>query len=273
MNLFWWKEKPLRTVWRVEKNGPPCFLVGTAHFFPYSFKKTLARLIQNVQIVLFEGPLDQESMARVVQYGQQGENTPSIYEALDPAVIREINRHLGTQSGLHTAMGSYLDLIHPTTSDFLEVHTRGVRPWMAFFTLWSAFLNWKHSMDLEAFHIAQKLKKKVRYLETIEEQLAALDGIPVERIVRYLNKVHSWETHKKQFKKAFLEGDLEKFRSLTGDFPTRCESILDKRDPLFFERMKPYLGEGKTAAFVGVAHIPGIREMFLNEGYKVTQEG
>ena len=273
MNLFWWKEKPLRTVWRVEKDGPPCFLVGTAHFFPYSFKKTLARLIQNVEIVLFEGPLDQESMARVVQYGQQGENTPSIYEALDPVAIREINRQLNVRLTGDTTAGSYLQLIHPKSSDFLEVHTQGVRPWMAFFTIWSAFLNWKYSMDVEAFHIAQKLKKKVRYLETIEEQLAALDGIPVERIVRYLNRVHSWETHKKQFKKAFLEGDLEKFRSLTGEFPTRCESILDKRDPLFFERMKPYLGEGKTAAFVGVAHIPGIREMFLNEGYKVTQEG
>jgi hypothetical protein len=36
--------------------------------------------------------------------------------------------------------------------------------------------------------------------------------------------------------------------------------------------MKVFFEEGKTAAFVGVAHIPGIRDMFLNEGYLVTQE-
>jgi hypothetical protein len=36
--------------------------------------------------------------------------------------------------------------------------------------------------------------------------------------------------------------------------------------------MKVFFEEGKTAAFVGVAHIPGIRGMFLNEGYQVIQE-
>jgi uncharacterized protein YbaP (TraB family) len=272
MNLFWWKEKPLRTVWRVEKDGHTSYFVGTAHFSPYRFKKTLIKLIQGVETVLFEGPLDQESMARVVQYGQKGENAPSLYKALHPDVIVEINKLLSARSSLQTTAVPYLDLIHPTTSDFLEIHTRGVRPWMTFFTIWSAFLNWKHSMDVEAFHIAEKLKKKIEYLETIEDQLTALDGIPFERIVNYLNHIKNWRVHKEVFTKAFLEGDIQQFFSMTGEFPTRCESIIAKRDPIFFKRMKVFFEEGKTAAFVGVAHIPGIRDMFLNEGYLVTQE-
>jgi hypothetical protein len=36
--------------------------------------------------------------------------------------------------------------------------------------------------------------------------------------------------------------------------------------------MKTFFQEGKTVAFVGVSHIPGIRKMFLDEGYQVTQE-
>jgi len=272
MNLFWWKEKRLRTVWRVDKDGRSSFLVGTAHFSPYSFKKALIKLIQSVETVLFEGPLDQESMARVVQYGQQGEDTPSIYEALDPAVAKEINRQLAAQSAPSTTAGSYPELIHPTTSDFLEVHTRGVHPWMAFFTIWSTFLNWKHSMDVEAFRIAQELGKKIEYLETIKDQLAALDGIPFDRIVNYLNHIQHWRVHKELFMKAFLEGDLQKFLSMAGEFPTRCESIITKRDPIFFKRIKTFFEEGKTTAFVGVAHIPGIRKMFLDEGYRVIQE-
>ena len=272
MNLFWWKEKPLRTVWKVEKDGHTSYLVGTAHFSPYRFKKTLIKLIQGVETVLFEGPLDEESMARVVQYGQKGENAPSLYKALHPDVIVEINKLLSARSSLQTTAVPYLDLIHPTTSDLLEIHTRGVRPWMTFFTIWSAFLNWKHSMDVEAFHIAEKLKKKIEYLETIEDQLTALDGIPFERIVNYLNHIKNWRAHKEVFTKAFLEGDIQQFFSMTGEFPTRCESIIAKRDPIFFKRMKVFFEEGKTAAFVGVAHIPGIRDMFLNEGYLVTQE-
>jgi uncharacterized protein YbaP (TraB family) len=272
MNFFWWKGKPLRTVWRIEKDRHASFLVGTAHFSPYSFKKALIGLIQSVDIVLFEGPLDQESMAEVVQYGQHGEDTRSIYEALDPTVIKEINKLLGARFGLQTTAVPYLDIIHPTSSDFLEVHTRGVRPWMAFFIIWSTFLNWKHSMDVEAFQIAQKLDKKIEYLETIEDQLAALDGVPFERIVNYFNHIKHWKAHKESYLKAFLEGDLLKFFSMTGEFPTRCDSILTKRNPIFFKGMKAFFERGKTTAFVGVAHIPGIRDMFLSEGYLVTQE-
>jgi uncharacterized protein YbaP (TraB family) len=272
MNLFWWKEKHLKTVWRVERDGRVSLLVGTAHFSPYSFKKALIRLIQGVETVLFEGPLDEQSMARVVQYGQQGENTPSLYEAIDPSAIKEINRQLVARLNTSATAGTYLDLIRPKTLDLLESYTRGVRPWMAFFAIWSAFLNWNHSMDVEAFHIAQKLGKKIQYLETIEDQLAALDGIPFERIVNYLKHIDHWKAHQEVFLKAFLKGDLHKFLSMTGEFPSRCDSILTKRNPIFFERMKTFFEERKTAAFVGVAHVPGIREMFLDQGYRVIQE-
>jgi uncharacterized protein YbaP (TraB family) len=272
MNLFPWKEKRLRTVWRVEKNGKVSFLVGTAHFSPYSFRKALTGLVQGSETVLFEGPLDQESMAQVVRYGRQGEDSRSLSDALDPAVAKEINRKLGALQGPTPAAGSYLDLIYPTTPDFLEVHTRGVRPWMAFFTIWSAFLSWKHSMDVEAFRIAQKLGKKIEYLETIEDQLTALDGIPFDSIVNYLNHIEIWNVHKELFMKAFLEGDLQKFSSMTGEFPTRCESIIGKRDPIFFRGIKASFEKRQTTAFVGVGHIPGIRKMFLDEGYRATQE-
>jgi len=272
MNLLWWKEKPLRTVWRVDKEDRTSFLVGTAHFSPYRFDKVLTKLIQSAEIVLFEGPLDQESMARVVQYGQQGEDSPSVYEALDPSAIKEINRQLGAQSGPPTTASSYLELIRPTTVDLVGSYMRGVRPWMAFLTVWSAFLNWKHSMDMEALHVAQKLGKKIGYLETIEDQLAALDGIPFERIVNYLNHIEHWKAHKELFLKAFLEGNMERFVSMTGVFPTRCESILAKRDPVFFKGIQASSKEGRTVAFVGVAHIPGVRKLFLEEGYQVTQE-
>jgi uncharacterized protein YbaP (TraB family) len=143
---------------------------------------------------------------------------------------------------------------------------------MAFLTIWSTLLNWEHSMDMEAFAIAQKLGKKIRFLETIEDQLAALDGMPFERIVNYLNHAEKWKIHKDLFLKAFLKGEVEKFVSLTGEFPTRCDSIIQKRDPIFFKRMKPFFDGGKAVTFVGVGHIPGIIQMFQDEGYNVRQE-
>ena len=272
MDSLWWKEKHLRTVWRVEKDRKVSFLVGTAHFTPYRFRKALTNLIRKADTTLFEGPLDQESMAKVVEYGRQGKNSPSLYEALDPAAIKEINKQLEArlQSRIHAS--AYLDLIHPRISNLLEGYTKGVRPWMAFFTVWSALLDWKYSMDVKAFHIAQALGKKIQFLETIEDQLAAMDGIPFERIVNYLNHIEYWKNYKESFLKSFLAGEFEKFVTMTGEFPTRCDSILEKRNPIFFRKMKAAFEEARTAAFIGVIHIPGVRRLFLEEGYEVTQE-
>jgi len=272
MNLFPWKKKRLRTIWRVEKNGAGSLLVGTAHFSPCSFRKALTRLIQGSETVLFEGPLDQQSMADVARYGRRGEGTPSVYDALDPAVIREINRQLAARSGPATTAGSYLDLIYAKTSGFLEENARGVRPWMAFFTTWSAFLNWKYSMDVEAFRIARKLGKKIEYLETIEDQLEALDEIPFYRIMNYFNQFQHWSVHREWIVRVFLEGNLHNTLSITEEFPTRCEPIIGKRDLIFFNGLKAAFKKRQNTAFIGIGHIPGVRKMFLDEGYRVTQE-
>ena len=273
MDLFWWKEKPLRTIWRVEKEGRFSYLVGTSHFCPYRFEKALTHIVQGVEMVLFEGPLDKASMSRVVEYGRQGADSPSLYEALDAAAIKEINRELKAQGSAGATLSSYLDILQPAHSDYLEAHTRGMRPWMAFFTIWSALLNWKYSMDVDAFQIAQKLGKKIDYLETIADQLSALDGIPFDRIVNYLNHIDRWKEYKELYMRSFTKGDMEKFASMTGEFPTRCDSIIANRDPVFFKRMKDFFEKEKTAAFVGVAHLPGISKLFLKEGYRVSQEG
>ena len=273
MSLFLgWRERKIRTVWRIEKEGRASFLVGTAHFSPYRFKKSLTNLIRPSETVLFEGPLDSESMAKVAEYGRQGENTPSVYEALNPEAIQEINRQFSVRIANQTISRSYQQLLRPANPNFLEIHIRGARPWMAFLLVWSTLLNWEHSMDMEAFAIAQKLGKKIHFLETIEDQLAALDGLPFDRIVNYLNHAEKWKNHKDLFLKAFLKGEVEKFVSLTGEFPTRCESSSQKRDPIFFKVMKPFFNEGKATAFVGVGHIPGIIQIFQDEGYNVRQE-
>jgi uncharacterized protein YbaP (TraB family) len=267
----WLREKKLKMVWRTEREEKIGFLVGTAHFSPYRFRKSLRELIQSVEDVLFEGPLDPESMAKVTQHGQQTEGIPSLYEALERAVIKEINERLSGPSIPHRSAEEYLELFTSSGSDFLESHVKGVRPWMAFFTLWSSYLNWNYSIDMEAFHTAQEMRKKIHFLETTEEQLAALDGIPFEGIVEYVNRFEHWKSYKEQFLTDYLEGNLEKLMSRTTRFPTRCESILGFRDERFFERMKTFFEKGAVIAFLGLSHIPAMKKMFVHEGYEVTQ--
>jgi hypothetical protein len=145
---------------------------------------------------------------------------------------------------------------------------------MAFFRLWSQFLarrGWKYSVDLEALSVAKELGKKVVFLETIEEQLEALDGIPFDRIVNYLNKFDMWGRFSNNHKKKYLKGSLDGLLTITTEFPARCPSIIENRDPVFFRRMGPYIDAGGAAVFLGTTHIRGVATMLEKDGFTVTQ--
>jgi hypothetical protein len=266
------KKRKFRMVWRVEKDGRLSYLCGTAHFFPVSLKKDLGRLIEPVQEVLFEGPLDPKSMERIASYGREGESADSICLKIDPKVKKAINEQFKAQFFPAPSVGAGLQYVLPSSSDFIDVYCRGLRPWMVFFHLWSSFLNWRYSIDLEAFQVAQNLGKRIHFLETVEEQLAALDGIPSENIVEYINRFDHWKPYKDQFLGDFLDGNIEKLMSRTNRFPTRCESILGERDRRFFERAKVFFEKGSAIAFFGLSHIPTVRDMFVQAGFDVKQD-
>lgn len=272
MNLpfFRSREKPLRMAWQVEKDGRVSYLVGTAHFFPYSFNRSLANLIRQVETVIFEGPLDEPSMQRIAEHGRQGNDSPALIDLLEPKAVQEINKLLNRRLAPQSGDGLYL-LLQPTPPNYVELYTRGLRPWMAFFSLWSTCLDWPYSVDMEAYQIARRLDKQIQFLETIEEQLAVLDGIPLERITRQLNDVDNWSDFSNQYVNLFLRGDLANLQGLTQRFATRGRVVINDRDAILFERMKPVFDREETVALVGFPHVPGVSRLFLAHGYHLTQ--
>lgn len=267
------KEKDLKMVWKIERNGKRSYLAGTVHFFPYSFKKSLARYISSVDIVLLEGPLDVGTMRRVVDYSllEKGE-VSDLYGALEKETIIQINRELARPRRGLSSFPSYADIFKPKAGDFLY-SLAALKPWMAFFTIWFQYLEkrgWRYMMDVDAFKIAQQLGKDIHFLEKIEEQLEALDGIPLERIVYFLKKIRHWSTYARAYVKCYLKGDLEDLMSIAEDFPSRCESVIDKRDRILYERMRGFFEKGNAIALIGSPHIREIKRMFLEDGYKLA---
>jgi hypothetical protein len=267
----WFRSRPLRMLWKVEKDGCISYLVGTAHFFPYSFARPLTRLFEQVETVIFEGPLDPESMEKIAQHGRSGDGSLALVEQLDPAAVREINRILRQRLGDQDETDLYL-FLQPSAPGYFELYTQNMRPWMALFSVWSTYLDWKYSLDLEAYQVARRMGVETCFLETLEEQLAVLDGIPLERILGHLNDVKNWKIYKDHYVRLFLEGNLDGLVSTTDRFPTRGPVIVSQRDRLMFERMKGFFEPGRAAALVGFPHIPGLRQLFLDQGYQVSQE-
>jgi uncharacterized protein YbaP (TraB family) len=260
-------------LWSVHKRGKISHLVGTVHFFPFSFKKAMTRLIAGVDRVFLEGPLDEGSRQRVVAHGTKGDSRP-LLSALDTETISEINSVLVCEGGFPQGLNLYLPLFQPQAAQMFPSCIEGLQPWMAFFQTWVKVLQqrgWDYSMDLEAYHVALKLAKPVFFLETIEEQLKALDGIPLERIAAFFKDIGNWDRYLEEHLRFYLNGDLDGWPGATMGFPTRCASILDQRDPILFERMKAPLAEGKVAVFVGIPHVRAIRPLLMEDGFDVVQ--
>jgi uncharacterized protein YbaP (TraB family) len=268
--LFWTHQKPMRMLWRVEKDGRASHLIGTAHFFPYSFRRSLQSLMRNVETVMFEGPLDEASSARIAEYGRQGQDTPTIAELLTPEAITKIDRLLRMRLDGHSNE-SWLLSMAERKPVYFESFTQGMRPYAAFFSIWQTCLDWKYSVDMEGYQVACKLDKQIEFLETLEEQLEVLDNISLDRIARLLNDVNTWDEYNRKYVQYYLEGDLGNLVNLTSRFATRGPVVIGARDRIQFERIKPVFEREAALAFVGFPHIPDVAKLFSEEGYTIAQ--
>ncbi len=258
--------KEFKMVFKVEKTSKVNYLLGTAHFFPYSFKSSLRKIISKVKRVLFEGPLNESDMETIRTYGQTGKQDNPLIGMITKEARAILNEE--EDSEVYRYIGYF------RKKNALELETENLTPWFAFFKIWSLYLRkrgWIYSVDMEAHNVAKEQRKEIHYLETIEEQIRALENIPLERIVNFLNQCSMWEEFAKRYADFYLKGDLDSLLASTISFPTRCPSILDERDPVLFLRILPFFEDGDASAFLGVTHVKGILDMFKKEGYSVSQ--
>ena len=266
------KEKELKMIWEVEKDGCTSHLVGTAHFFPHSFRVSLTRCLENARIAMFEGPLDSENMAKVVNSGLDPHSSYHLFDDLDRKIIDKITRELAPPCrGRDTFM--VLNLRKFRVENPLYDMVKDMKPWLAFFTIWSSFLKrngWKHSVDLEAYTIAEKLGKKIEFLESIEDQIDVLENLSRERIVAFLNQVNQWHELARGYADCYLVGDLVSLKSQGLRFPSRHRSVINHRDKIFFENMREQFSAGDAVAFVGAPHVRGISNLLREDGFRIS---
>ncbi|MDO5483727.1 MAG: GNAT family N-acetyltransferase, partial [Desulfovibrionaceae bacterium] len=265
------EQRPFAMLWEVERQGRVSWLGGTAHFFRYSFEDSFRRLFREVDNVIFEGPLDEGFMAEV---GKNGKSLPPgsvpLLELLAEDELRRLERVVRGPEG------PWMRRLNMEAAHKADV--RGIlatrRPWCAFFTLWTAFLErqgWKSSVDMEAWRIARDMGRNVVGMENLEEQLASLNSVPVERVLDYFRNCRAWKTYARRNLRAYLAGDLERMMGSSAEFPTRTGTVIGLRDQRFRERMRPYLEEGRCAVFVGAAHLLNLRHMLTEDGFTVRR--
>ncbi len=265
------EQRPYAMLWQVQKEDKISWIGGSAHFFCYSFENAFRKLFDKVDTVIFEGPLDAASLHEVELEGKR--LTPE-QQALLPYFTQEEIRRL--ERMVRGPEGRLARLLNMEAKRLVDVqwYLANTRPWTALFTLWTGFLErkgWQQSVDLEAWHLAHAMGKQVVAMESLEEQLASLDAVPTERVVRYFQNCAAWPKMIGKNVKAYLQGNLEQLMGTSAEFPTRTHTIINKRDERFRRRMRPFLEQGRTCVFVGTAHMLNLRHMLVEDGFTVTK--
>jgi hypothetical protein len=254
-------------VWELERRGRRSTLVGSAHFFPRHFRRDLRRLFSGARVVVLEGPLDEAATRKVLDAGV-GSGGDQIYKA----AREKIHARLGIVSAPLDVHQLLKDFFFGRQEHWLEEELRTLKPWAAFFGIWTRFRarhGWTHTLDLDAARIAAELGKEIRYLETIEEQIAALGAVPLERFLHFIHE--DWSAYCAAYERHYLAGELDALVAAAQAFPTYCEPVLGRRDVVLAERMGPELERGGACVVIGVAHCPGVLGHLRADGYEVNQ--
>lgn len=269
---IFFRDRKLKMIWAIRKNNLESYLIGSAHFSPYRFERSLEYYISKVDTVLFEGPLDEKSMNKVIQRGFKTSDDRSLLDVVEYGVLRDLIQKLLLSDSYQFATGYHFKDLHKQIEESYIEQLKELKVWSGFFALWSEFLKkrqWKYSVDKEAYKIAKKFNKQIVFLETIDEQIQALENIPVKRILSFIKNFEQWDKYSKKYKKYYLKGDIQNLMFISENFPTRCESIVEKRDLILYERMHPFLERNSILVFCGTIHIKGITERLIENGYKI----
>ncbi len=270
------EQRPFAMLWELEKNGRRSWIGGSAHFFCYSFEHSFRRLFEQVDTVLFEGALDADTLNDVDRIGKQlapgavcGPGT-SLNGLLREEEIRRLERVVRGPQG---RLARLLNCAWPNPAD-VRFFLGETRHWCALFSLWTAFLErqgWRESVDLEAWRIAHDMGLTVLGMESLEEQIASLEAVPVPRVLAFFQGCPGWKATIRRNVAAYIAGDLERMLGTSAEFPTRTEQIISHRDQRFRERMRPFLEKGDCAVFVGAAHMINLRHMLREDGFTLRQ--
>ncbi len=161
-----------------------------------------------------------------------------------------------------------------------------LRPWVVFTTLNLPPPTDLVVLDLALINKAHESGKAVQGLESVEEQAAALGGLPLNDQIALLNDAvchyDAIQLEVAELLRAYLDRDLGTLMALAeryqasgpGRYSRLMDSLLWKRNRRMVERMAPQLAEGSSFIAIGALHLVGERGVLAlleGLGYRVSR--
>lgn len=273
-------------LWKVESpsgNVGPSYIVGTYHFAPGTMTDSIAGLRQALaETEQLYGELDMETM-----------KSTEVAMAMMKAMLLPQDTTLSSlfdetsRQQLDVKLKKYLGL------GFDNPAVDALSPIAAITQIIAKIATDAHPEDMDVEPLdsylqtaAKALGKPVYGLETAEQQIDILYGMPLSRQTEQLESLlvndKEIEEQLQAIITAYFRQDLQAmFEAAMKKFGNKYDSTSEEDDKLIYnrnedwaEKLTPILQQKPTLVAVGAAHLPGERgllELLRKAGFKVTE--
>ena len=256
-------------LWKIEAPGTTVsHLFGTIHSDDArvtALPEAVARALDNSERFVMEAMLDGDSLVQMAE---------TMFFTDERTLEQVIGRKLYTES---------VKALNARGIPTLGVEKQ--KPWAVMMALSMPPPRTGEFLDLVLQARATRQDMPVSGLETVAEQLAVFDGLPLPQQIALLeDTVRMQADLDKEFEalhKAYLARDLAAIVAISEKhkpdderlYNEVMDRLLDQRNRRMAERMTPMLRQGGAFIAVGAAHLPGetgLLRLLEKAGYRVT---
>jgi uncharacterized protein YbaP (TraB family) len=263
-------ERTSSLLWEIsgKKVKSPSYIFGTMHLIPrdqFVFPESLQEKVRNSDLLVMEiGGLSEQMKGMQLMMLEEGQLFDFFSEEQADSIYNYSEEHLGySEEQLNTMFGKMKPFV------LIQLMTK------------NAFGENPASYEMSLEKIAKEKEMSVEGLETIEEQMALFDSIPmeeqVEMVMSSLRNVDSTEDETQKLIDAYLKQDIDSLHhymqqseSNTGSFE---DNFLNNRNIKWIPQIKKFIKKNKTFIAVGAGHLggdKGVIELLRKEGYTLT---
>lgn len=241
-------------LWQITGKGitQPTYLFGTIHLFDTTLYKlpevVMSKLSQTKQ-AYFEldfGKINPMEMMRYIMVQDSTQQLDKVLDAASLAKLNEIAKNIPTIQAIGPMMYKFKPIFLTT---MMLNHGKAV------------------TIDAEMYKRAKELKDSVGGIETMEEQMKALDTLTIPKQVQmmqeFLKNYTSADDLIKKLTNIYVKQDIEHMLDeMNNNTPMDAsfnEALLIKRNIVMANRIEKLIGKQSTMIAVGAGHLGGAK--------------
>lgn len=254
-------------LWQITGKGitQPTYLFGTIHLFDTTLYKVpepvLSKLSQTKQ-VYFELDFGKINPAEMMPYIMVKDTAQQLDKLLDAASLAKL-KEIAKKSPMMQAIGPMLYKFKPIFLTTLLLNNGKAV-----------------TIDMEMYKRAVELKDSVGGLETVAEQMQAMDAISIPKqaqmMQEFLKSYTSADDLIKKLTHIYVKQDIDRLMDdLNNNAPVDAsfnEALLVKRNIVMADRIEKLLGRQSTMIAVGGGHLGGAKGLITllkKKGYQL----